>query len=166
MKKYIIIIVIIFFLFLSKKLYSVEICDRHSPFGTDEKKNRLYVNGKKGDDYGINTFWGKPSKNDTVNQKLDKIQWLSHSYKNDVVWRRSLVCALVLSIPLAITLDLDYKGLLTITPCVYISIYMSFNYYNHHYLWRRSKFIDIHIRKIKRSLKLPLYNKISENPNI
>jgi len=144
--------------------------DRHYPFGSDTEKNEKYARNKKGDDYGINTYWGIPDSKDDNRKILDKIQWLSNSYKQDVWWRRILIPSIILSIICIFVLDvkllLKPYYIFVILFSIFISIHYSITYYNHHYLWRRTKFIDTHIRKLKENLGLPLYNRIAENPLI
>ena len=144
--------------------------DRHYPFGSDKEKNEKYASNKKGDDYGINTYWGIPNLKDDNRKILDKIQWLSSSYKQDVWWRRILISSIFLSIVCIFALDIQIvsksHSIFIILFCIFIGIEYNISYYNHHYLWRRTKFIDTHIRKLKENLGIPLYNRISENPLI
>lgn len=153
--------------FFAYKLSQVDTQDRTHPFGTDTLKNKKYAKGKVGEDYGVNIFWGLPSKKDTTQKHLDKIQWLTHSYKTDVIWRRCFFVSTFGSIfgVLSINPKLIFspRHIISIFLIIFISSYLLFGYYSHHFLWRRAKFIDIHIQKLKKDLKIPQYNRINQN---
>jgi hypothetical protein len=165
------IIIIIILLIIAFKVHGVDNIDRTHPFGTDQYKNKKYAKGLVGEDYGVGTYWGKPAKKDDVLDNLNKIQWLSQSSRHDVIWRRSIVIAIVTGILISFCIDINIllnepSKLLFIVFFIFIISYFSINYYTHHILWRRTKFINTHIRKIKSKLSLPQYNKIYDNPLI
>jgi hypothetical protein len=165
------ILLVILLLIISYKVYGVDTTDRTRPFGTDNYKNNKYAKGLSGEDYGVGTYWGKPSKNDKIVDNLDKIQWLSENSRHDVIWRRALILGVVAGIAIAFSLDINIilkepSKLLFIVLIIFIISYFSINYYTHHVLWRRTKFINTHIRKIKKTLSLPQNNKIYDNPLI
>lgn len=144
--------------------------DKHDsllPFGAVHEKNRKYANGLKGEEYGVGTFWGKPSHKDSVIDSLNKIQWISGTCLTDVRWRRSLIVAIVSA--LFIIFVLDFQMIKNNTLIVFFVlllfniIYFTTNWYVHHVLQRRVKFINTHIRKLKRKLRLTQRNKIYEN---
>ena len=163
---YLKLIVPILLIILSYILSNIEKADVQNPFGTDTIKNKKYTK-KSGDDYGVNTYWGKPSVKDNERKIIDKIQWLSHSYENDTIWRRSIIFATIGSITSVISIDpnllFDTTHVMCIFLIMYIISYMSISFYTRHYLWRRSKFIDIHITKLKKKIDIPLYNSITIN---
>jgi hypothetical protein len=154
---------------ISYIISNTEKTDTNNPFGSDTIKNKKYSK-KSGDEYGVNTYWGKPSVKDNERKIIDKIQWLSHSYENDTIWRRSIIFATIGAITSVISIDpkflLDPTHVMCIFLMMYIISYMSISYYTRHYLWRRSKFIDIHITKLKKKLGVSLYNSITVNPLI
>jgi len=159
---------VIILLFLAMKIYKIDNIDRTNPFGTDTYKNKKYTNGISGEDYGVGTFWGKPSKKDDTLDNLNKIQWLSGSVNNDVLWRRSIVIAIFSAVLLSFAIDYnillyDPSKFLLIVFLIFLTSYFSINYYRHHVLWRRNKFINTHVRKIKSKLNLTQHNKITEN---
>jgi hypothetical protein len=137
------------------------------PFGGDHSKNNKYTKGLKGEDYGVGMFWGKPFKKDSILDNLNKIQWLSTKSLNDVRWRRSLVIAILSSIFLIVTINTKLVKnnvlILFLVLFLFNIVYFSTNWYVHHVLWRRAKFINTHIRKIKRKLSLTQHNKIYDN---
>jgi len=163
------IILVIILIITAYKLYGVDNIDRTHPFGTDNYKNKKYARGLVGEDYGIGTFWGKPSKKDDILDNLNKIQWLSESQESDVSWRRSLVSSIFAGILICFSIDFNIllkepTKLLFIVFFIFLISYFGINYYKHHVLHRRIKFVNTHIRKIKSKLSLPQYNKIDDNP--
>ena len=163
------IIIAILLIIIAYKVYSVDSIDRTHPFGTDRYKNTKYAKGLSGEDYGVGTYWGKPSKTDKILDNLDKIQWLSESSNNDIIWRRAMIMGIVSGIVISLSLDINIilkepSKLLFIVCFIFIISYFGINYYTHHVLWRRTKFINTHIRKIKTKLRLSQYNKIYDNP--
>ena len=165
MKTYLInAFVIVVLLFLMYKIAQTDVIDRTKPFGTDSGKNQKFAKGKVGEDFGVNTYWGRPSKTDTNQKRLDKIQWLSHTPVNDVEWRRTFIFAVIFSLSGALALGIfDYKHIFTLLFIIFIAIYTYASYYKHHLLARRTKFVDIHIKNLKEDLKLSLTNKISSS---
>ena len=162
------IILVILLIIIAYKVYNVDSIDRTHPFGTDQNKNKKYAKGLVGEDYGVGTYWGKPTKDDNTLDNLNKIQWLSQSSSYDVIWRRSIVMAIFAGILISFSIDINIilrepSKLLFIVFFIFIISYFSINYYTHHVLWRRTKFINTHIRKIKSKLTLPQYNKIYDN---
>jgi hypothetical protein len=168
---------ILFYLLLPMVMIYIAVClikvdsnDRNNPFGTDSVKNNKYANGQVGEDFGVGTFWGKPDKKDSVRNGLDKIQWLSNTWNDDVVWRRSLVTGIVSSIIILLGVDpkmiLNPGKLLFVCFTVCIIVYGTMSYYMRHFLWRRSKFINTHITKVKSKLKISLHNRVLSNPLI
>jgi hypothetical protein len=158
--------IVILLLILSYKLYNKDRIDLCNPFGTDQDKNMKYTKGKSGEDYGVGTFWGRPEKSDVLLDHLNKVQWLSNSYITDVLWRRSLMFSIIFGLILAYSINENTSFISRIVLCtllIFIVSYFSLTYYKHHILWRRTKFIDTHIRKTKSKLNLPLNNKINEN---
>lgn len=164
---YINLLIPLFMVIIAVKLLKTDNIDRNNPFGTDSIKNKKYAKGKVGEDYGAGTFWGKPSQNDEILDNLNKIGWLSGSTFKDVHWRRSLSIGILGGIFVTIGLDtkflMDPSKLFFLISTIFIFSYFTMSYYQHHFLWRRNKFINTHIRKIKSKLNLPLYNKINEN---
>lgn len=161
------IILVLILVYIAIKVYKTDCIDRTHPFGTDSMKNNKYAKNHIGEEYGVGTFWGRPSKLDNVLEKLNKIEWLSNSCANDVFWRRSIVVGIFSGILLSFALDYTIllnnpSKLLLIIFTIFIISYFTTNYYIHHFLWRRIKFINTHIRKIKSDLELPLYNNIYE----
>ncbi len=160
---------LILLLLLAQRMYQTDFIDRTNPFGTDEFKNKKYTNGQSGEDFGVGTFWGKPSKDDALIDHLDKIQWLSDSPFNDIIWRRAGITGIVGGILLCFVFD---KNILFEEPIklmfsivlIFVFIYFSNMYYIQHVLLRRKKFIHTHVRKMKKKLRLSLSNKIDENP--
>lgn len=154
-------IVIVALLILAYKIFQTDVNDRMKPFGTDTYKNQKFAKDNSGEDFGVNTYWGRPSKKDTNQKRLDKIQWLCHTPENDVIWRRSFVFALIFSLLSVIVLGIfDYKNVIIMIFIIFASNYTSFIYYKRHLLSRRIKFVDIHVQKLKEHLKIPLVNKI------
>jgi hypothetical protein len=161
-----VVVLIVVAIYLSR----VDNTDRVNPFGTDTVKNQKYAGKNVGEDFGVGTFWGRPSKSDDTRSMIDKIQWLSSSWNNDTLWRRSLTIGIFAS--MIILLGLNPKMIME--PCkllftcftVFIITYFTLSYYHRHFLWRRTKFIDTHITRLKEKLKLPLYNKIALSPLI
>jgi hypothetical protein len=137
------------------------------PFGSDNIKNKKYADGLEGEDYGVGMFWGKPSKTDKTIDNLNKIQWLSGKCLSDVRWRMSLIISIVSGIVLVLTINykLTTNNVLIMFLVLFLFnvIYFSTNWYVHHVLWRRVKFINTHIRKLKTTLKLTQHNKIYDN---
>jgi len=67
------IILVLILLFLAVKIYKIDSIDRNNPFGTDTYKNNKYTKGISGEDYGVGTFWGKPSKKDDTIEILIRL---------------------------------------------------------------------------------------------
>ena len=163
------IILVILLLIIAYKVHGVDTIDRTHPFGTDQYKNKKYAKGLVGEDYGVGTYWGKPSNKDNVLDNLNKIQWLSQSFSYDVIWRRSIVIAIFSGILISFSVDINIlleqpSKLLFIIFFIFFISYFSIQYYTHHILWRRTKFINTHIRKVKSKFSLSQYNKIYDNP--
>jgi uncharacterized protein YxeA len=162
------VVIVLLLLIFAYKVFKQDRIDLCNPFGTDSKKNEKYAKGKSGEDYGVGTFWGKPHNSDDLLDHLNKIQWLCYSQEKDVIWRRSLFSSIIIAVVYAVSTNETTfltKLILGIFSLFFVS-YFSTSYYKHHVLWRRNKFIDTHIRKTKSKLKLPLNNKLKENPLI
>lgn len=161
------IILVVILVFSCMRIYNTDVKDRTHPFGTDTGKNMKYTKGIVGEENGVGTFWGKPAKKDDILENLNKIQWLANSSEHDVLWRRSIVIAVFSSILIAFAIDVNIllnkpSKLLFLIFFIFLISYFSMTYYKFHVLWRRIRFINTHIRKIKTKLGLPLYNKIDE----
>jgi hypothetical protein len=168
MKRLINLSILIVLALLAHRIYQTDCIDRTNPFGTDKVKNSQYADGQSGEDYGVGTFWGKPSKSDKLSDHLDKIQFLTNSSFRDIFWRRAIVAGIVGGVSLIFLIDKNIfleepVKLMFAVILVFVLIYFSNMYYIHHVLLRRKKFIDTHVRKIKRTLKLSLGNKIDDN---
>ena len=158
-------------LFSAVKLWGVDVADRTHPFGSDSSKNGKYAPNLSGEDYGVQTVWGKPRSKDRPRAMLDKIQWLSHSPRRDVFWRRAFVFATLGTILLMLAMrGLQGLGNARQVVCSFVLFfllcYFTMSYYVTHFVWRRTKFIDTHVRRLKSEMGLPQANRIVENPLI
>ena len=92
-------IVLIILVYICYILCQAENKDRTRPFGLNKERNEKYTKKIFGEEYGVNTFWGKPHTKDNSKKMLDKIQWLNDGPSRDIVWRRAAIfsiCAIVL----------------------------------------------------------------------
>lgn len=48
-----------------------------------------------GEEYGVNTYWGKPKKGDKIETTLARIDWLFGYYTREICWRKSLIVSIV-----------------------------------------------------------------------
>jgi hypothetical protein len=144
----------------------MERIDQTHPFGTDSTKNNKYAENLVGEDYGMNTFWGKPNSKDTVKKMIDKVQWLSTSYTREVFWRKTVFFACLLMFLILIVIDytliLKPDKIVSVLSLCYIAIYMYRSYDNAHLRKIQCKFINQNIRKIKRKLNIKVGNFIDD----
>lgn len=160
------LIIPLIFVILLVKMMKIDNMDKTLPFGTDIHKNNKYAKGKSGEEYGVQTFWGRPRNKDDARNCIDKIQWLSGGFQKDVMWRRSLIFAVVFTIVIIICTDINLffrPGYFVLLVCLlFIAIYASHTYYTRHFLNKRVLFINTHIRKLKDQMNIPQYNRINE----
>jgi hypothetical protein len=158
---------VIVYLYIGIKVFLIDNQFQNTPFGPDEEKNLKYTKGRKGEDYGTGTFWGRPNMKDTLSMHLDKIQWLSHSQDTDTFWRRSLFGAVISGILIAVgTQNAPFISRLTLSIMLsFILSYFTHSFYKTHVIWMRNKIIDTHISRIKKKLNLSLVNELNENLN-
>lgn len=145
-------------------IWKLDLYDRMHPFGLDNIKNKKYTPDVKGEEYGVHVYKGIPSNKDKISSMLNKIEWLSESYKRDVSWRLSLCFGILGSLILLTMIDIKYfsepRILLT---CVIVCsgiVYFFKSYRNHHVEFYKSFYIRKHVKKIKKQLKLKLDNKL------
>ena len=156
---------------LLKNAFSSEIKDRFHPFGGDEiklkKYTKLYRNDKeinKCEESGVQVFWGKPSRKDTLKQSLDKIEWLSTNYNYETIWRRCFIYSVAFTVILTIILKLgkkDIDKILTLVLILFLAFYMTRSYEKCHIQKPKTKFITRHINKIKKKLNIDGSNDIN-----
>lgn len=165
------ILLIILLIYLAYVVLKVEIADTSLPFGPDNYRNnkyQKYIKGKKGDDYSVLTYWGRPSGKDDVKKSLDKIQWLSHSAEKDILWRKCFFVAVIATILILICINskllLVPNKVIIILFTIFLISYFSINHYIRHSLNSRIKYIDRHVQKIKQKLNLSMLNSIDMNP--
>jgi len=165
-------------LYIVKFLWTNDIVDRRHPFGGDNDKLKTYLArhgisrdriGKfpKGEDYGVQTYWGKPNKKDSICRSLDKIEWLATNYKTEVIWRRCLVYAIVLGLLIFIAIGkerFEIDRILSVILLLYIGFYMSKSYENTHIMNIKSKFLEKNVGAIKEKLNLDQKNSIFRHP--
>ena len=165
MDQKLIILSTILIIFLCFKLWQYDIKDRTKPFGTDNIKNNKYAKNIFGEDNGVCTFWGKPNKKDTVKKSLDKIEWISSIYKDEIIWRRCLVFSIIFSLLITFVNFKFENSLVQIflinISFLYLCLISLKNYENTHI----SKIKNNHIQKnshfIKKKLNLDFGNVIS-----
>lgn len=153
------IIIIIASLFIVKYLWTLDIKDRTHPFGLDDSRNKL--THLKGEMYGVSTCWGKPNGKDTLFSRLNKIEWLSTVYENEVFWRRAICFGIAGSLILQLgqaTFKIESTILFGLT--ITLFVYFSHMYYNHHIMNIKSRYIKKHISKMKKHLNLSTDNPI------
>lgn len=101
-------ILIFFFLFYALQfLWKGEMVDARHPFGGDNWKLEKYKKktgelksvktdqNKIGEEYGVNTYWGRPKKGDLPETSLSRIDWLFGHYTREICWRKSLILSIV-----------------------------------------------------------------------
>jgi hypothetical protein len=167
-KTVIVVIVYIVVILFAKNIWSMDNRDRSHPYGLDVVRNNKYKKGLEGEKYGVSVYWGLPEKTDKNIDHLNKIEWLSTSYNREVLWRKALVCSVIL-VPIMLLIIgtehfLNIKNLFMCIPLAFMLFYLSTSHYNHHVNHYRSTYVKSHVRKLKRSLKLssrnPIYEKI------
>lgn len=150
--------------------------DRVHPFGGDNTKLKIYL-GKsnislkkfpKGEDYGVQTYWGKPNKKDSIKEALDKIEWIGTNYNSEIIWRRCLVYAIIVGILTMIVSETSFKPdkILSIIFLLFIGFFMTKSYEKAHIQKIKSKFISQNIGIIKNKLDISHENSIIKNPLI
>lgn len=145
------------------RLMNVEKIEHTHPFGTDIIKNEKYIKkGKIGVDYGKYTYWGKPSKNDTVEKSLNRIQWIGSSYSKEVIWRRAMIFAILTTFGAIIIMNYKYlfrpSKIIGVLSIVYIGIYMYRSHDNAHLRNDQNRLTQLNIKNIKKKLSLKLNN--------
>lgn len=146
------IISVVSLLFFLKKISKIDTQDICYPFGSDMQKNKKYFGNITflSDKNGVNTFWGKPKLKDTPKEIIDKIQWLAKGHERDTIWRKCFITSIIMSIILSIVHGIhDIKFLLTTLFVCILGVYGKHVYMNRHLYWRRARFIDIHVKKLK-----------------
>jgi len=142
------IIFLIVIILILLKIIKVDQKDNTHPFGTDDEKNKKVI-FIPSDENGVNTFYGKLEDNDDIQSSLKKIKYLSYSSQKDIIWRKSLIGAIILIIISSIFyFDFKFQILLLITS--FITIYFVINYFIRHVLFYRVRIIDKHIKNIKK----------------
>jgi hypothetical protein len=170
------IVVLFVILYTCIHIWEKERTDKIHPFGGDNRKLKIYLdksklsvkNFPKGEDYGVQTYWGKPNKKDTVKQALDKIEWIGTNYNSEIIWRRCLVYAIIFGLLSIIIGEINFKPdkILSIIFLLFIGFYMTKSYEKAHIQKIKSKFISQNIGIIKNKLDLSHENSIINNPLI
>lgn len=149
------------------KLKQTETIDKTHPYGTDMIKNKKYTPKIVGEGCGVNDYWGKPNKKDKLIDRLNKIQWLSNTFSTEIVWRQSLIFAIIASIVATMCSGISYflrpDWIMLYLSMFFIISYFTISYYKTHTILRKSRYINTHIRNIKSKLNLSIRNKIMEN---
>lgn len=144
------IFLIFLIIVIIKYLWSLDTKDRIHPFGLDMKNNEKYPS-IIGEMNGPTLFFGKPRKNDTKRKRLEKIEWLIKNIHRDVLWRRTLVYSLGITpiILYSTNTELNIRNVLSAGIFVFIVIYLSHTYYDHHINHYRISYIEQHLKKLK-----------------
>lgn len=154
------IIYILLIILLAIKIWEIDIKDRTHPYGLDDKKNKeIRVEGEK---YGVFSYWGKPTKKDSIKNSLDKVEWLCTNYTRDVIWRRAFVGSVILTLPLTYIMELTIHQSFLVLLETFIGLYIYTEYDNHHIKYYKSTYTITHIKKIKKKLKISQSNPIYE----
>jgi hypothetical protein len=168
--KYKNILFFIILFFITNKIYQTELKDRYHPFGGNDLKLDKFL--KKNnikqldicDSNGKNIFWGKPEPKENIKKKLDKIEWLSTNYQNEIIWRKSLIQSILLSLILytiiANKIDFDIGIIVSFIMISFAVIIMSKNYDKCHNSKVKAKHIVNHIHAIKKKLNIPFSNSL------
>ena len=160
-KKLIILSISVFFICF--KLWQTDIKDRNKPFGTDDAKNNKYAKNIFGEYNGVSTFWGNSSKKDNIKKSLDRIEWISSIYKDEIIWRRCLVFSLLFSL-LIIFINGEninfFQIFLINTIVIYLCLYSLKNYEIAHIYKIKNNQIQKNIYSVKKKLNLDFGNTI------
>jgi hypothetical protein len=146
-------------------LVKIDVVDRNHPFGGSDRKMKVLKKHVKnvefGEENGKTTFWGKPAKTDDAKKMIDKIQWLGTNYDKDILWRKSLIFAVVLTLVLeTISLqNVSYSKKLFITCLVlFVGVYMYRSYENTHLYLIKAKMLNQNVKNLKNILKIDQSN--------
>uniref|UniRef100_A0A6C0EKN3 Uncharacterized protein n=1 Tax=viral metagenome TaxID=1070528 RepID=A0A6C0EKN3_9ZZZZ len=142
---------------LAKKLSNIETIENTHPFGREAKNKKKYFE-KDRRNFGKYTYWGKPSKKDTIKNSLDKLHWLGEVHNKEVIWRRALYFAIIITLCVIVVINYKFlfrpSKLLGILTVVYIGIYMHRSYDSAHLRGDQGRLIRQNVRKIKNKLKI------------
>ena len=129
---------------------NIENIDNTRPYGTDKEKMKEYKNISFSEENGVQTFWGKYLKTDTVNDSLKKIKILSTAVQKDIIWRKAMIGAIIITLILSLFINNILFLLLVLFLCFNV-IYFSINYYVRHILFYRINNTLKHLKNIKKS---------------
>lgn len=166
-------------LYVIKILWEKDVTDRTHPFGGDNFKLKKYLKNigikeekktlPKGEDYGVQTYWGKPDQKDSIKNCLDKIEWLGTNYTQEILWRRCAIYSILSGILAYLIIDYENFKItkaISVIFLLFIAFYMTKSYENTHIFKIKSKFITRNISIVKKKLKLSHENFILVNPLI
>jgi hypothetical protein len=111
---------------------------------------------KSGGGQGKYYYKGKPDKNDSVSDSLDKIEALSFTDENTPKWRRAMICScfiIILCKLLVFQTDFSVRRFLLLILTMFTVQYIFFNYYTHHYYKYPVTYIRDHITSLRDKLK-------------
>lgn len=149
------------------KIWKLDLYDRTHPYGLDNLKNKKYTPYLVGEEYGVHVYTGIPLKTDNITNMINKIEWLSESYKRDVSWRLSLCFGIIGTIVLLTLINIDYfsqpRIILSSIMVFTIIIYFFRIYRNFHIEHYKSFYIKKHIRRIKKYLNLKSKNNLLDS---
>lgn len=133
-----------------KYVWSMDTRDRSNPFGLSKKCDSKLIS----EENGPTLFKGKPKKSDSILKRLQKIDWLIDNSSRDVLWRRTLAFSMAISIIIlySLNLELNLQKYLTTTVFIFLVIYLSHSYYEHHINHYRCKYIKEHVKRMQNEL--------------
>lgn len=165
-------VLFLFFCLISvKRLWQIDGKDAKHPFGGDDVKLKRYLKRKYKksqidpkffenflhEDHGVMTFWGKPEKTDSIKNSLSKIEWLGNNYKDQIVWRKCLICAILASIFIWIIVGIN-KFKVTKAIAILFALYVIFygirNYEGAHFYKIKARYIYSNVDNIRKKLKI------------
>lgn len=139
---------IIFFVWFAIKSESIDI---FCPAGC-----KIYDKSKCGDGKGKFYLDGRGKKSDKVSVLLNKIEHLSETDEKTVLWRRSFIFSILMSILLSL-LVLDHipdgKELLLMVIVLFVICYFGYTFYRQHYYKFVREFIKENIGFIRKRFK-------------
>ena len=119
---------------------------------------------KPGDGNGTSTYYGRGSKEDSVEELLNRIDWASYLPKRITLWYKVLVMSLIITVLVMLLVSrklLTPSRLITLFVCVFIPIYaMSQFYYVHGEIYN-----DYYIKNNVDLLRQKLHAKAAHPPH-
>jgi hypothetical protein len=140
---------IIFIIIVFIKVWKMDTDDRTHPYGLDKRKNDI-VPHLVGEEYGVDVYKGRPDPSDSRRKTIRRIEWLASSHRDEVIWRRSFVFAVILTALVQFYLPkFEIKAFISMVLIGFVLFYFYQSYYSFHVLNKREKYIKENMRKIK-----------------